>query len=318
MKRILVTGANGFIGQALCSELSERGFLVRGAMRFQSRNLLRGKIVDIVTVGDIGPETDWTKALNGIDAIVHLAGRAHIMRECIKDSLTEYRRVNTAGTEHLARSAVKAGVNRIVYLSTVKVNGEMTGDVPFSESDIPNPEGYYAVSKWEAELVLHRIVQETGLEIVILRLPLVYGPGVKANFLKLMDSVARRIPLPLAHVNNRRNSIYLGNLTDAIVTCIIHPEAAGQTYLVSDGEAVATPDLIRIIASAMGIKPRLIPLPLFLLRVIGRLTGKIEIVRRLTDSLCINSGKIRRELNWIPPFTIEQGIRETVKWYKSR
>lgn len=318
MKRILVTGVNGFIGQTLCSELSNRGFLVRGTMRSQSHSLSKGEIVDIVPVGDIGPETDWTAALNGIDAIVHLAGRAPMMREILKDPLSEYRRVNTAGTEHLARSAVKAGVNRIVYLSTVKVNGEMTGDVPFSESDISNPEGYYAISKWEAELILRRIAQETRLEVVILRLPLVYGPGVKANFLKLINLVARRIPLPLANVNNRRSLIYLGNLTDAIVTCIIHPKAAGQTYMVSDRENISTPELVRIIASAMGIKPRLIPLSLFLLRVFGRLTGKIELVRRLIDSLSINSDKIRRELDWKPPFTIEQGICETVKWYKAR
>jgi nucleoside-diphosphate-sugar epimerase len=318
MKRILVTGANGFIGQALCSALSEAGFIVRGAVRVQEAGALKEKVIDIVPVGDIGPETDWTAALNGIDAIVHLAGRAPMTGEILKDPLSEYRRVNTAGTEHLARSAVKAGVNRIVYLSTVKVNGEMTGDAPFSESDISNPEGYYAISKWEAELALQWIARETRLEVVILRLPLVYGPGVKANFLRLIDLVARRIPLPLANVNNRRSLIYLGNLTDAIATCIIHSKAAGQTYMVSDSENISTPELVRIIASAMGIKPRLMPFPLFLLRVAGRLTGKIELVRRLTDSLSINSDKIRRELGWKPPFTLEQGICEAVKWYKSR
>ena len=318
MKRILVTGANGFIGQALCSELSKRDFGIRKAVRSQRKNLLHRETDDIVTTGDIAAEPDWTAALNGIDTIVHLAGRAHVMNECVKNPSTEYRRVNTAGTEHLARSAVKAGIRRIVYASTVKVNGEITKQMPFSEADIPNPEGYYAISKWEAELALHRIAQETGLEIVILRLPLVYGPGVKANFLRLLGLINRRIPLPLAMMTNRRSLVYVCNLVDAIITCINHPNAAGQVYMVSDGEDVSIADLIRIIASAMEITPRLMPLPVFLLRAVGRLMGKSDIVRRLTDPLSVNSDKIGKELNWRPPFTLEQGIRETVKWYKSR
>lgn len=317
MNTVLITGASGFIGQALCKGMASKGWQVRGTVRSieQAASLPAG--VEVVQIESIGPDTDWSDdALAGVDTVVHLAARVHVMREASGDSLTEYRKVNTEGTARLARMAADAGVKRFVFLSTVKVNGEMTGDVPFSESDIPKPEGYYAISKWEAELILHRIVQETRLEVVILRLPLVYGPGVKANFLRLMNLVARRIPLPLAHVNNRRSLIYLGNLADAIVTCIIHPKAAGQTYMMSDGQDISTPDLIRMIAGSMGKKAKLFPCPLSLLKMIGKITGKSSEVERLIGSLRIDSAKIRRELSWTPPYTIEEGITKTVLSYK--
>jgi nucleoside-diphosphate-sugar epimerase len=313
----LITGANGFIGRALCARMKANGWNIRGSVRSAKNSDDLLAVVDIVQIESIGADTDWSDALAGVDTVVHLAARVHMMREALGDSLTEYRKVNTEGTLQLARMAADAGVKCFVFLSTVKVNGEITGEVSFSESDTPKPEGYYAVSKWEAELALHRIAQETGLEIVILRLPLVYGPGVKANFLRLLDMVNKNIPLPLSMVNNKRSMIYIGNLVDAIIKCIEHPDAANQTFLVSDGQDVSTPDLIRMIAGAMGKKVRLFPCPVPLLKIIGKVAGKSDEMERLTGSLQIDTAKIRRELSWTPPFTMEQGIRMTADWFIS-
>ncbi len=315
MNCVIVTGANGFIGQALCKGMASNGWHVRGTVRSieQAASLPAG--VEVVQIESIGPDTDWSDALAGVDTVVHLAARVHVMNDTAAEPIAVFRQVNVAGTERLARIAATNGVKRFIFLSTVKVNGKETENRQFTERDIPNPHDDYSTSKWEAEQALHNISDATGLEIVILRLPLVYGQGVKANFLRLLDLVARRIPLPLAHVNNRRSLIYLGNLTDAIVTCIIHPKAAGQTYMVSDGQDVSTPELIRMIAKAMGKKARLFPCPAPLLKMIGKIAGKSSEVERLTGSLQIDSAKIRKTLNWTPPFTIEEGICKTVQWY---
>ena len=277
-------------------------------------------------IDDIGPYTDWTGVLENVDTIVYLAARVHVMQETSTDPLDEYRRVNTYGTERLAYMAAKAGVRRIIYLSTIKVNGEKTPPHPsplpqgergyFREDAMPAPQDHYAISKWEAEQILGRIAGETGFEVVIIRPPLIYGPGVGGNFKRLLGRVNNGVPLPLSRVNNRRSLIYLGNLVDAIVTCIDHKDAEGQTFLVSDGEDISTPDLIRIIARAMGKRPGLIPFPLPLLKVIGRVSGKSAEIERLTGSLCIDNSKIREVLGWKPPYTMEEGIRETVRWYK--
>lgn len=315
---ILITGANGFVGRAVCARLLLEGWQVRGVIRStkQVDSLLVG--IEIIKIGSIGTDTDWSDALTGVDAVVHLAARVHVMNDNVAEPLAAFRQVNVAGTERLARIAATNGVKRFVFLSTVKVNGEETENHQFTERDTPNPHDDYSTSKWEAEQALHNISDATGLEIVILRLPLVYGQGVKANFLRLLDMVNKNIPLPLSMVNNKRSMIYIGNLVDVIIKCIEHPKAANETFLVSDGQDISTPELIRMIARVMGKKARLFLCPAPLLKMIGKIAGKSDEIERLTGSLQIDSAKIRRELSWTPPFTMEQGLKETAEWFKHR
>jgi UDP-N-acetyl-alpha-D-quinovosamine dehydrogenase len=356
MTNILVTGANGFIGQALCKKLIAENWQVRGTVRSTSYNpeLLRG--FDVFRTESVGPNTDWSEALLGADCVVHLSARVHMMAIDTHDPLTKFREINVAGTERLARQSALANVRRFIYMSSVKVNGESTdtgrqklaqplganaqfdqkrnfGKPSFIrevrdqedkfkgayfEKDIPEPQDPYGISKWEAEQVLQDIAEATGLEVVVLRPPLVYGPWVKANFLRLLKVVDQGIPLPFASVNNRRSLIYLGNLVDAILACIKSPRASGQTYLVSDGEDVSTPELIRRISSAFGKPARLFPFPPVMLKMAGIITGKSVAMDRLLCSLAVDCSKIRRELDWEPPFTMEQGLRETAVWYNKQ
>jgi len=312
---ILVTGANGFIGRALCASLVAHGHVVRGAVR-RSYAILNSPITQI-NVGEINSKTDWESALDGVDVVIHLAARVHVMSETAIDPLEEFRQGNLYGTEHLARSAAAQGVKRLVYISSIKVNGEasMTGR-PFTESDVPEPKDPYGKSKWEAEKVLRKVSKETGLEIVIVRPPLIYGPGVKGNFERILRTISDGIPLPLASIKNMRSLLYIENLVDALRACSIHPEAAGKTYLLSDGIDISTPDLIRQLAMAMGKPVRLFPFPIPLLKIAGILVGKSEEIERLLGSLQIDSGKIRRELNWQPPYSLQQGLQATVAWYQ--
>ncbi|MDP2827040.1 MAG: SDR family oxidoreductase [Sulfuricellaceae bacterium] len=301
--RVLVTGANGFIGKALCAELSQHGHVVRGA----TRN----------SVGDIGEHTDWAEALSGIDAVVHLAARVHVMRDVASDPLKAHRATNALGTQRLAQCAAASGVKRFVYISTVKVHGEATPQRPFADREPPNPQDPYAISKFEAEQALQRISAARGMEIVILRPPLVYGPGVEGNFLRLLHLVEKGIPLPLGSIMNQRSLIYLGNLVDAIRLCLTHECAAEKTFLVSDGETISTPGLIRKLASLSGKRARLWPIPIALLQWAGYLTGKIETVQRLTDSLIVDDSAIRLELGWQPPYSMEEGLAETVRHFQA-
>lgn len=312
---ILVTGANGFIGRAVTASLLEAGHAVRGAVRSPESACSLGTDVDPVVIGELGPETVWVQALAGIDTIIHLAARVHIMDDPAADPLTAFRKVNTEGTERLAREAVEAGVKRLVFVSSIKVNGEESS-VPYHEGSLAQPTDSYGISKWEAEQALRQIEAETGLEIVIVRPTLVYGPGVKANFLNMMNVIQRRIPLPLVSINNKRSLIYVRNLADALTTCATHPAAAGQTFLVSDGEDVSTPELIRRTGSALGVPARFFLFPLSLIKMAGKLTGKADAVSRLTGSLTVDSSKIRQELGWTPPFTMEEGLKATAEWFK--
>ncbi|OGP64593.1 MAG: hypothetical protein A3K22_06445, partial [Deltaproteobacteria bacterium RBG_16_42_7] len=316
MCRVLVTGASGFVGRSLCCSLLEKGYIVQGLFRTKDKFTECRCCTEHFAVGEINAKTNWTDALNRVDTVIHLASRVHFIQDTYVNPLDEYKRINTDGTKRLAEMAVKARVRRMIFISTIKVNGEQTIYQPFTEDDLPHPQDPYAVSKWEAELALKQISTGTGLEIVILRPPLVYGSGVKANFLRLLQLVDRGFFLPIGSVDNHRSIIYLENLIDAIINCIDKTEAAGQTFLVSDEQDISTPDLIRMIASAMGKRPKLLPFPPTLLKVIGRFSGKNAEMARLTGSLCIDSSKIRKVLNWKPPFTMEEGIRETVKWYK--
>ena len=311
---LLVTGANGFIGSKLCEKVLNIGWHVRGTVRPSTyRNNLPSDI-DVVPIEEIGPLTDWSKVMSGVDTVVHLAARVHVINDIAADVSDAYGSVNVAGTERLARMAAASGIRRFIYLSTVKVNGEGRSS-PYTEKDNPKPIDPYGISKWESEKRLHEIINHTELEVVILRPPMVYGPGVKANFLRLLNVVERGIPLPLANVNNHKSLIYLENLLDAIVTCINHPRAAGQTFLVSDDRDLSTPELIRLMAKAMGRKVRLFSFPPDMLKIMGKITGRSAEIDRLLGSLCVDSSKIRRMLGWKPPYNIEEGIRETAKWY---
>ena len=303
--KVLVTGATGFVGKALCGELVAHGHAVVPAVRRASG------LADETVVGDIDDATDWMAALRDCDAVVHLAARVHVMDDTAHDPLALYRVTNTAATLNLARQAVQAGVKRFVYISSIKVNGEGR-DAAYRETDAPAPGDAYAISKWEAEQGLQRIARETGLEVVILRPPLVYGPGVKANFLRLMRTVERGWPLPLGAIRNRRSLLYLGNFVDAIRVCVEHPAAAGQTFLVDDGSPVSTPELIRAVAHAMGRPARLLAVPVGVLAFVGALLGKRAAVARLTGSLWVDGSLIRSRLGWTPPFTLRQGLAATV------
>lgn len=312
--RCLVTGANGFVGQYLCAELLRQGQSVRAAVRSASPPI--GNI-EVSAVGTIDGKANWTDALRGIDVVIHLAARVHVMKDISADPLAEFLKVNLHGTANLAQQAAHAGVKRLVYASSIKVNGERTGEIaPFTELNKPNPQDPYAVSKWQAEQALQRIAQETGLEIVIVRPPLVYGPGVKGNFISLLAAIDRGVPLPLASANNARSLVYVGNLVDALIACATHPAAAGQTYLVSDGEDVSTAVLVEKIARALGRSSRLFNFPPALLRAVATLAGRSEQVDRLFGSLRISNEKICGELSWSPPYTLEQGLRATADWYR--
>jgi len=318
MKRLfvtLITGANGFIGRNLCVFLKEKGYFVRGAVRNNVRDV--SGIDEYIQVGDINESTDWQQALVGVDTVIHLAARVHIIKESVVDSLEAFRKVNVWGTERLARMAAQAGVRRFVFISSIGINGEVTFERPFTENDIPCPVSAYAVSKWEAEQKLWQVSKDTGLEVVILRSPLVYGPGAPGNFGRLIHLIQFGLPIPLGDIKNSRSFIYLGNLVDAIVTCITHPLAAGETFLVSDCADVSTPDLIKMIACAMNKKPVLFSLHPSILKALCKIVGKDEELEKLTGTLLVDSSKIRNLLGWKAPFTMEEGIRETVKYYKS-
>ncbi len=302
---VLVTGATGFVGRALCQQMMAAGHALLPAVRSKAG------FPNEAVVGDLESSTDWRLVLAGCDAVVHLAARAHVMAETAQNPLALYRAVNTDATLNLARQAAEAGVKRFVFISTIKVNGEGR-DAPYRETDVPAPADAYAISKWEAEQGLWRIARETGLEVVILRPPLVYGPGVKANFLRLMQLIQKGWPLPLGAIRNRRSLLYLGNLVDAIRLCVEHPAAAGQTFLLDDGEAVSTPELIRAVAHAMGRTARLPAVPVRVIEFAGVLLGKRAAVARLTGSLWVDSSSIRSRLNWTPPYSMDAGLAATV------
>jgi Nucleoside-diphosphate-sugar epimerases len=318
VKQVLVTGAAGFIGSSLCGWLAQQGYVVRGTLRCQDQRLAERKPPEnthYVCVGDIDSWTRWSDALQGVEVVLHLASRVHVMRESDPDPLAAFRRVNVAGTERLAREAIATGVRRLVYVSSVKVNGEHTTEQPFSTRDVAQPQDPYAVSKWEAEQVLRRLASKSGLEVVIVRPPLVYGPGVGGNFLRLLKLVDRGVPLPLVGEFNRRSLVSVFNLCDLLKQCLEHRRAAGQIFLVSDGEDLSTVELIRRLARAMGKPARLFPIPEPLLRLLGRVTGKSAEVNRLWGSLQVDISMTQHHLGWEPSVSVEEGLARTIRWY---
>lgn len=303
LKPILITGAGGFIGQALCARLRAEGVPFKAASRTHTGN-------QWLAVGAIDGHTDWSAALAGVDTVLHLAARVHVMRDTAADPLAEFRKVNVDGTLNLAEQALQAGVKRYIFISSIKVNGERTAPGrPFLAGDAPAPEDAYAISKREAEDGLRALCNDTQMACVIIRPPLVYGAGVKGNFAGMMRWLANGIPLPLACIDNRRSLVAVDNLVDLIWTCIGHPLAANQTFLVSDGEDLSTPALLRRTASALGKRARLIPVPLGLLHVAARCAGKTAAVQKLCGSLQVDIHKTRTLLDWQPPVTVDQALQ---------
>ncbi|HOW43028.1 MAG TPA: SDR family oxidoreductase [Candidatus Omnitrophota bacterium] len=315
-KTVLVTGAAGFIGRHLCVHLASKGFRVRAAVRQLPAAAVAGASETVVT-GEINADTVWAAALGGVDCVVHLAGRAHVMHERAAAPLTLYRQVNALGTRCLAQAAAKQGVKRFVFISSIKVNGETSGTPEgtryFSEELPVAPQDPYAVSKWEGEQALLQVCHDCRMEPVVLRLPLVYGKGVRANFAQLVKLVKSGIPLPLAAVKNRRSMLYVENLCELIFLSLVHPRAAGQLFLLSDGKDLSTPELIRLIAAGLQVKAHLFPCPVFLLNCLAAMVRKQAAVERLTGSLCVNNQKSIALLGWKPRFSLKEGIRRTVE-----
>lgn len=308
---LLVTGANGFVGSAVCRHALKVKGAVIGAVRTPT-TMPAG--VTTIAIGTMDALSVWIESLRNCSVVVHTAARVHVMDESAADPLSEFRRVNVEGSLNLARQAAEAGVRRFIFVSSVKVNGERTEPAhPFTAQQVPAPLDPYGISKMEAEQGLRQIADKTGMEVVIVRPPLVYGPGVKANFASLMRAVQRGLPLPVASVtHNRRSFVALDNLVDLLITCIDHPAAANQTFLVSDGEDLSTADLLRRLGQAMNKPARLFPVPPSLLQLGANLLGKGDMTQRLLGNLQVDISHTRNTLNWTPPISVDEGLRRAV------
>lgn len=310
---ILVTGATGFVGSALCDRLKERD-----ALRIALRTPIaygRTQQHDVVQAA-LDPDQDWRPALEGVANVVHCAARVHVMNDDATDPLREFRRINVDGTLRLATQAAEAGVGRFVFISSIKVNGESTASgQPFTAQQAPAPIDPYGVSKWEAERQLLTLSAETGMEVVIIRPVLVYGPGVKANFLNMMKWLYKGVPLPLGAIHNKRSLVALDNLVDLIVTCIDHPQAANQTFLVSDGEDLSTTELLQRMSQALGKRPPLLPVPAWMLETAAKVLGKRSIAQRLCGSLQVDIEHTRKRLGWTPPVSVDAALLKTAQHF---
>lgn len=307
--RVLVTGASGFLGQTLSRRLRADGCLVTALSR-------HAPVAEPWV--QVKRYEDGASLLAGQDCVVHLAARVHVMNDAVLDPLAAFRVANVELTFHLARQAAQAGVRRFIFISSVKVNGEETAaDRPFTAEDTPRPQDPYGVSKMEAEQSLRSLAMQTGMEVVIIRPPLVYGPGVRANFEALIRVVAKGIPLPLGSIQNKRSLVALDNLVDLIAICVDHPKAADQTFMVSDDEDLSTPDLIRRMAQAMDRPARLMRVPVRFLYMFGKLTRKSCAVQRLCGNLQVDISKTQNLLDWKPPISVDEGLqRAVVQWRK--
>jgi len=317
MTRFAVTGAHGFVGRALCAALVSRGFPVTGIVR-RPEPLAPGVVPWVFDGRDFAGIADaWRVSGPACDCVIHLAARVHMMQESAADPLAEYRAANVDGVLRVAEAAVQAGVKRFVFVSSVKALGDADRGVPWREDDAPLALDAYGTSKREAEQALLDFGRNRALEVVIVRPPLVYGPGVRANFLRLLGVVGKRLPLPLGAVTARRSLVSVQNLVDALIVCARHDAAPGKIFHVTDGVDLSTAELVRTMGRMLHRPARLIPVPPVLLKLAGRLTGRSAEVNRLISSLQIDSSRIRTELGWQPPLTVEQGLQETVLWYSS-
>lgn len=306
---ILLTGASGFVGQRLAQALIQKNSPLICASRKPGQ--IQG--ADCRIVEDLSESTDWTHCLSGVQTVIHCAARVHVMQESESDPLTLFRQVNVEGTLRLAEQAAAAGVQQFIFLSSVKVNGEETmPGAAFTEDCAALPTDPYGISKYEAEQALLALGQKTGMAITIIRPPLVYGPGVGANFLNMLKWVKRGIPLPLGSIRNQRSFVFIDNLVSLILCCIQHPHASNQVFLVSDGQDMSTTDLLTKSAAAFGVNPRLLPCPPNLLMFIAKLAGKKSVADRLCQSLQVDIHKAHRLLGWSPPYTVAQGLQATI------
>jgi nucleoside-diphosphate-sugar epimerase len=310
--RVLVTGATGFVGGVLCDALSRSGFVVRAALR--SDRDVPASIAEKAIVGDIDSRTDWRTALAGVRYVIHSAARVHVMHDS-PENAELYLETNARGTAQLATAAASAGVERLLYLSTIKVNGEETTGRSYTAVDTPKPLDAYGLSKWQAEQALHEVAAAGKLHCAIVRPPLVYGPGVRANFLRLLRWVDKQVPLPLGAVRNQRSLVSVWNLCDLLVRLLQAPLPASSTWLVSDGEDLSTTELIQRMARAMNKRARLPAVPVTLLSLAGSMLGKGAEVRRLCGSLTVDIAATRRELDWSPVLSMDEGLARTVQWY---
>ncbi|MEZ9365517.1 SDR family oxidoreductase [Vibrio sp. F13] len=308
---ILVTGSTGFVGSRVVELAKKRDWAVIPVVRKQIEPLTNSLVIP-----SIDASTDWSGAFEGVDCVVHCAARVHQMNESERGALTAYRDINTLGTLNLAKQAAVAGVKRFVFVSSIKVNGEFSEpNLPFEPNLKNTPQDPYGLSKYEAEVELAKLSKETGLEVVIIRPPLVYGPGVKANFLSMMRLIDKGIPLPFGAIKNQRSLVYLDNLSDLILTCCEHPSAPGHTFLASDDHDVSTTQLMRTIALSMGKSPRLVPIPMSWIQLAASVLNKKHIAQRVCGSLQVEIETTKEIMGWKPPVSFEQGIKRTVEAY---
>ncbi|MFH5255742.1 UDP-glucose 4-epimerase family protein [Burkholderia semiarida] len=317
MTHLVVTGANGFVGRAVCRRALDAGHAVTALVR-RPGGCVDGVREWVHGGADFdGLAEEWPGDLTA-DCVIHLAARVHVMRDESPDPDAAFDATNVTGTLRLAEAALKHGVRRIVYASSIKAVGESDGGAPLSESVRPNPQDAYGRSKLRAEQQLARFGASAGIDVVVVRPPLVYGPSVRANFLRMMDAVARGMPLPLGSVSSRRSIVYVDNLADAMLQCATNPHAAGECFHVADDDAPSVTGLLRLVGDALGKPARLLPVPAALLRALGKVTGRSAAIDRLTGSLQLDTGRIKRVLGWQPPYTTRQGLEATAAWYRSR
>jgi nucleoside-diphosphate-sugar epimerase len=311
--KILLTGSNGFIGTFFCSYAIKHALNVRAASRKIKINFSHSS-VNFIFLKDLNSSTEWSDALDMVDVVIHLAAHVHVLNDAEVDPLNAFREVNVDATLNLARQAFKAGCKRFIFISSIGVNGAMTFiGKTFSENDPPSPHNAYAISKWEAEQALLNLAFETGLEVTIIRPPLVYGNNAPGNFGKLSRAVQKGWPLPLGAVHNQRSLIALDNLVDFIITCMNHPNAANQTFLVSDGQDLSTTELLKGMAKAAGVPSRLLPIPVWALQTAASVLGKGDVIQRLCGNLQVDISKARNLLGWTPPISVEEGLRRAMK-----
>ena len=309
---ILLTGGSGFVGRALQAALKKQGRSFRVSLR-KVQDVDLADTTNVIQCA-LSPDADWSAALSGVTTVVHCAARVHVMKEDASvDPLTEFRRINVEGTLRLARQAAQAGVKRFVFVSSIKVNGELTPkDLPFTPEQAPSPADPYGMSKWEAEEALMALSAETGMEVVMVRPPLVYGPGVKANFALLMNAVRRGWILPLGAIDNKRSLIGIDNLIDFLIRCIDHPNAANQIFLVSDGQDLSTSELVRCMGRVAGLRARLVTIPVWMLQIGATLLGKKDMFQRLCGNLQVDISKARTMLAWTPSISVSEGLKRAM------